>query len=105
MRLAGSTALVTGGASGLGEACVRRIVAAGGRAVIADLNEARGPELARELGAGVRFARTDVTDEASVQAALDVALRELGGVRICVQCAGVVHGEKIHGRGGPHALA
>jgi NAD(P)-dependent dehydrogenase (short-subunit alcohol dehydrogenase family) len=103
MKIAHRTAFVTGGASGLGEACVRRIVAAGGRALIADRDETRGPALASELG--VRFVRVDVTDEASVQAALDVAVAEFGGVDICVQCAGVVHGEKILGRNGPHALA
>src|SRR4051794_12157037 len=105
MKLPGISALVTGGASGLGEACVRRLLAGGGRAVIADLNEARGEDLARELGASVRFARTDVTDEASVQAAVDQALRDFGALHVCVQCAGVVHGEKVLGRGGVHALA
>jgi NAD(P)-dependent dehydrogenase (short-subunit alcohol dehydrogenase family) len=103
MKLANRTAFVTGGASGLGEACVRRVVAAGGRALVADRDETRGPALAAELG--VRFVRVDVTDEASVQAALDVAVKEFGGVDICVQCAGIVHGEKILGKNGPHVLA
>ena len=98
-------ALVTGGASGLGEACVRRLVARGDRVVIADLNEASGTALVGELGAAVRFARTDVTDEASVAAAVEVATREFGGLHVCVQCAGVVHGEKILGRSGVHGLS
>src|SRR5262245_46668239 len=76
MLIACTTALVTGGASGLGEACVRRLVAGRGRAIIADLNEGRGQDLARELGTAAHFIRTDVTDEASVQAALDLAIRE-----------------------------
>jgi NAD(P)-dependent dehydrogenase (short-subunit alcohol dehydrogenase family) len=105
MRVTDRTAIVTGGASGLGEACVRLFVAAGGRVLVADVNDDRGQKLAGELGAGVRFAHVDVTDEASVQAALDLAAKELGGVSICVQCAGIVHGEKLLGRNGPHALA
>src|SRR4051794_7987976 len=99
MKLSCISALVTGGASGLGEACVRRVVAGGGPGVVAALNEPR------DLGPSVRFARTDVSDEASVQAAVELAVREFGALHVCVQCAGVVHGEKILGRGGVHALA
>ena len=97
-------AIVTGGASGLGEACVRRLVARGDRVVIADLNESRGAALVVELGAAARFARTDVADEASVGVAVEMAVREFGGLHACVQCAGMVHGEKILGRAGVHAL-
>ena len=71
MQIAGSSAVVTGGASGLGEATVRALVAAGARVVIADRDDAKGVALANELGAAVAFAKTDVTDAAQVQAALD----------------------------------
>src|SRR6185369_7959192 len=70
MELAGNTALVTGGAGGLGEATVRAIVAAGGSVVIADLNDEKGEKLAAELGPSVRYARTNVLDDESVNAAV-----------------------------------
>jgi NAD(P)-dependent dehydrogenase (short-subunit alcohol dehydrogenase family) len=99
------TAFITGGASGLGEACVRRFVADGGRALIADLNDSKGNALAAELGERARFACVDVGAADSVQAGLDLAVREFGGIDAAVHCAGIVHGEKILGRSGPHNLA
>jgi NAD(P)-dependent dehydrogenase (short-subunit alcohol dehydrogenase family) len=84
------TAFVTGGASGIGAATVRRIVAAGGRVGIADLDAERGKALAAELGAGVCSARCDVLDEASLAAALTDIENELGGgVNALVCCAGI----------------
>ncbi|MEI7687321.1 MAG: SDR family NAD(P)-dependent oxidoreductase [Planctomycetota bacterium] len=94
-------AFVTGGSSGLGEACVRRFIANGDRAIIADINDAKGLALAAELGDRARFAHVDVTEEASVRAGLEA----FGGVDVAVHCAGVVHGEKILGRNGAHDLA
>jgi len=105
MQLAGSTFLVTGGASGLGAATVRSVVAGGGNAVIADLKDAEGNALAHELGKAVRFARTDVTDEASGKAAVQEAVEAFGGVQCLVNCAGIVYGEKVVGKDGPHSLA
>jgi NAD(P)-dependent dehydrogenase (short-subunit alcohol dehydrogenase family) len=97
--------LVTGGASGLGGATARMLIAGGGKVVIADLKEAEGNALAKELGANVRFVRTDVTDEASAKAAVAAALDAFGALQGVVNCAGIVHGEKIVGKEGPHALA
>jgi len=88
MKIDGNVALITGGASGLGEATARALVAKGAKAVLVDMNEERGEAVAKELGDGVRFAKTDVTDEAQVNAALDVAA-ELGTLRVAVNCAGV----------------
>jgi NAD(P)-dependent dehydrogenase (short-subunit alcohol dehydrogenase family) len=105
MQLKSSTFLVTGGASGLGAATVRMIVAGGGNAVIADLKEVEGRALAHELGSGASFARTDVTDEASAAAAVAAAVDGFGGLHGLVNCAGIVHGEKVLGKEGPHALA
>ncbi len=109
MQLNGSTFIVTGGASGLGAATVRMVVAGGGRAVIADLNEAEGMTLARELGAAAAFVRTDVTDEASGRAAVAAAVGGFGAsagpLRGLVNCAGIVHGEKIVGKDGPATLS
>ena len=104
MDLKGSTFIVTGGASGLGAGTVRMIVAGGGNAVIADLKEAEGQALATELGKPARFVKTDVADEASAQAAVAAALSSFGGLQGLVGCAGIVHGEKVLGKEGPHAI-
>ncbi|HOF64957.1 MAG TPA: SDR family NAD(P)-dependent oxidoreductase [Dermatophilaceae bacterium] len=104
MHITDSTvAIVTGGASGLGGATVRRLVADGAKAVILDLPSSPGADLAAELGAAVRFVPTDVRDEAQVQAAVDAA-RELGELRVAVTCAGVATPGRVIGRGGPLAL-
>jgi NAD(P)-dependent dehydrogenase (short-subunit alcohol dehydrogenase family) len=105
MQLKSSTFVVTGGASGLGAATVRMILAGGGNAVIADLKEAEGRALAHELGAHASFVRTDVTDEAAAKAAVAAAVDGFGGLHGLVNCAGIVHGEKVVGKEGPHALA
>jgi NAD(P)-dependent dehydrogenase (short-subunit alcohol dehydrogenase family) len=105
VQIKDSVFIVTGGASGLGGATARMLAAAGGRVVIADLKEAEGNALAAELGASVRFARTDVTDEASAKAAVAAAVQSFGTIHGLVNCAGVVHGERILGKEGIHALA
>jgi NAD(P)-dependent dehydrogenase (short-subunit alcohol dehydrogenase family) len=105
MDLQNASFVVTGGASGLGAATVRMVVAGGGRAVIADLKEDDGRALAQSLGAAAHFVRTDVCDEASAAAAVDAAVQRFGGLQGLVNCAGVVHGEKVVGKDGPHALA
>jgi NAD(P)-dependent dehydrogenase (short-subunit alcohol dehydrogenase family) len=97
LDITNKTALVTGGASGLGLATVRRFVDAGGSAVIADLSSSDGELIAKELGDRVRFVPTDVTDEAEVQAAVDAA-SELGGLHVVVNCAGIAAGSAWLGR-------
>jgi NAD(P)-dependent dehydrogenase (short-subunit alcohol dehydrogenase family) len=98
MRIEGSSALVAGGASGLGAATARRLGAAGADVTIADLNAERGEALAGELGA--RFVACDVTRPDEVQAAVAAA----GPLRIAVCCAGVGWAEKTAGRRGPHSF-
>ena len=105
MRLEKASFIVTGGASGLGAATVRALCEGGARVVIADLKESDGKALAAELGERTRFVRTDVTDEASGGAAVQTAVTQFGGVQGLVNCAGIVHGEKVVGRDGPHTLA
>src|SRR5213592_847688 len=105
MQLAGNTFLVSGGASGLGAACARMLADAGGNVVIADVNRAAGEALATELGPRVRFAVSDVTDEATVQAAVQLAVQIFGAVHGSIQCAGIALAEKIHGKTGPNPLA
>ena len=104
MEIKNNTFIVTGGASGLGAATARALAAAGGNVVIADVNADAGNALAKELGRA-RFIRTDVTAEADGQAAVALALKEFGGLRGLVNCAGIGVAEKTLGREGPHALA
>src|SRR6266542_1691756 len=98
MQLADSAFLISGGASGLGAACARLFTSCGARVLIADINAPR-----TELP-GTRFVRTDVTDEQSVQAAVDAALREFGKLNGAVNCAGIGLAERTLGRDGAHAL-
>ncbi|HEY2554584.1 MAG TPA: 3-hydroxyacyl-CoA dehydrogenase [Candidatus Cybelea sp.] len=103
MHLQGRTFLVSGGSSGLGAACVTEFAGAGANVVIGDISE-RGEELARELGANVRFVKTDVTDSAQVQNAVDTAAREFGGLHGAICCAGIATAERVIGREGPLPL-
>ncbi|HEY1329572.1 MAG TPA: 3-hydroxyacyl-CoA dehydrogenase [Casimicrobiaceae bacterium] len=105
METKGASFIVTGGASGLGAATVRALARGDARVVIADVNEQAGNALAGEIGAAARFARTDVTDEASGRAAVQLAVDSFGGLHGLVNCAGIVHAEKLAGREGPHSLA
>jgi NAD(P)-dependent dehydrogenase (short-subunit alcohol dehydrogenase family) len=103
MELARKTFLITGGASGLGAACVREFTAAGANVVICDVNE-RGAEVAKEAGANARFNRTDVTTEKDVRAAVDLALKEFGALHGAINCAGIATAERVVGREGPQPL-
>ena len=104
MKIPLHTFFITGGASGLGAATARMIVQNGGNAVIADLNEEAGAALQSELGGRSRFVPTDVTEEASVAAALQVAEDQFGGLHGVVNCAGIVIGKRVFGKSGPHGL-
>ncbi len=104
MELNGTAAIVSGSASGLGEATARELAAAGSQVVVADLNEQQGKAVADSIG-GV-FARTDVADEQSVQAAVDVAASLGAPLRVIVNCAGIGWAARTVGRDGtPHDLA
>jgi 3-hydroxyacyl-CoA dehydrogenase / 3-hydroxy-2-methylbutyryl-CoA dehydrogenase len=102
--ISGSSALVAGGASGLGEATARRLHAEGAHVVIADLNQDRGERLASELGERAAFVRADVTDADAVGAAVDLAAQAPGGLRISACCAGMGWAEKVAGKHGAHVL-
>jgi len=104
MQVEGSSAIVFGGASGLGEATTRRLHEHGARVEIADLNEEKGAALADELGADASFRKTDVTKADEVEAAVAAAAEADGGLRINVCCAGVGWAEKVAGKRGPHQL-
>jgi NAD(P)-dependent dehydrogenase (short-subunit alcohol dehydrogenase family) len=104
MQVEGSSAIVFGGASGLGEASTRRLHEHGARVTIADLNEDKGAGLAAELGDDATFVKTDVTKADEVEAAVAAAAEADGGLRINVCCAGVGWAEKVAGKRGPHQL-
>ena len=104
MQIAGMTFLVTGGASGLGAGCARRLVGLGANVVIADLNGAAGQALVQELGRCSLFDSTDVTSAESGQAAVDLAIKEFGALHGLVNCAGILGASRIVGRDGPHDL-
>ena len=104
MELNAVTAIVSGGASGLGEATARELAAAGAHVVVADLADDRGKAVAEQIGG--EFARTDVSDEDSVQAAVAVAEASGHPLRIAVSCAGIGWAQRTVNRdGSPHDLA
>ena len=100
MKLADARAIISGGASGLGAAAAARIVAAGGRAVLLDINQAQGAAAAAALGAGASFAPTDVTRESDVDAAVELACERMGGVSVAICCAGIAASARLVGRQG-----
>ena len=103
MNIAGSAAIVTGGASGLGAGCVKALSENGAKICIFDLNEERGHATAKESGAV--FCKVDVTDEKSVSDGLDYAASQHGDTRILINCAGIAFGQKTTSKGRPHQLS
>lgn len=105
MDMKNSVVVVTGGASGLGEATVRNVVQQGGKAAIIDLNDERGNSLVEELGSdNVLYMRTNVAEEAEVQAILDQAEEKFGKITATINCAGIGGAQKTYGRKGPFEL-
>jgi NAD(P)-dependent dehydrogenase (short-subunit alcohol dehydrogenase family) len=104
MQIESAGALVSGGASGLGEATVRRLHAEGAHVVIADLNREKGEVLAGELGTRASFHEVNVIDADSVEAAVTEASAAPRGLRIAVGCAGIGWAQRVTGKGGPHPL-
>jgi NAD(P)-dependent dehydrogenase (short-subunit alcohol dehydrogenase family) len=102
VNVEGAGAIVIGGASGLGEATVRRLHDAGALVTIADVNAEKGQALASELGLG--FAPCDVREESQVQEAVAQAATTDGGLRIAICCAGTGWAQKVAGSKGPHPL-
>ncbi len=102
MQIEGSSAIVVGGASGLGEASVRSLHARGALVTIADVNAEKGEALAAELG--LRFVPCDVREEDQVQAAVGKAAEGDGALRIALCCAGTGWAQKVAGSKGPHPL-
>ena len=105
MQIQNAVFLIAGGGSGLGAATAKMLVANGGSVVLADINKEAGVAKQAELGLCARFIETNVTDEASVQAAVDLCVSAFGGIHGAVNCAGVAPGERVVGKNGPHSLA
>ena len=104
MEIKDRSFIVTGGASGLGEATIRSLVAAGGRAAAFDLADEKGEALAHELGENVIYCHTDVADEASVEQGVQAALASFGALHGVINCAGIGIPAKVVGKKGPMDL-
>jgi 3-hydroxyacyl-CoA dehydrogenase/3-hydroxy-2-methylbutyryl-CoA dehydrogenase len=104
MRIEGASALVAGGASGLGAATARALHESGASVVIADLNAETGKALAAELGERASFVEANVMEPEPVQAAVGAAAKAEGGLRISVCCAGIGWAQRTAGKQGPHDL-
>ncbi|GLO70954.1 3-hydroxyacyl-CoA dehydrogenase [Phaeobacter inhibens] len=102
MKLSQTAAVITGGASGLGEATARHFAAQGAQVTLLDRDAERGAAVAAEIGG--HFAQTDVTSEESVAAAMALASEKMGKINACVNCAGIALGIKTVGRDGAHPL-
>jgi 3-hydroxyacyl-CoA dehydrogenase/3-hydroxy-2-methylbutyryl-CoA dehydrogenase len=104
MKIEGASALVAGGASGLGAATVRALHERGASVVIADMNAEKGDALASELGENAAFLEANVMEPEPVQAAVDAAVDAPGGLRISVCCAGIGWAQRTASKQGPHDL-
>ena len=102
MQMSTTAALITGGASGLGEATARHFASMGAQVTLLDRDTARGQQVAADIGG--HFIETDVTDEPSVQAAITQAQTRMGALNVAVNCAGIALGIKTTGRDGAHPL-
>ncbi|MCB1464500.1 MAG: SDR family NAD(P)-dependent oxidoreductase, partial [Nitratireductor sp.] len=101
MKINETVAIVTGGASGLGEATVRNFAAGGAKVAIFDMNVARGEQVAAELGDNVIFHKVDVTSEDAVKEGIAAATDAFGRIDACVNCAGIGYAMKTMGKEGP----
>lgn len=104
MQIQNSVVLVTGASSGLGLATAKEIIALGGKAVLADVNETAGRAQARTLGSNACFIGTDITQDSDCERAVATALEAFGGLHGLVNCAGVAPAEKVLGRQGSHSM-
>ncbi|MEN8699789.1 3-hydroxyacyl-CoA dehydrogenase [Bacillus infantis] len=104
MQMENICALVTGGASGLGEAAARRILDRGGRVCIVDMDEEKGTNIQKELGSSSLFVKADITDARQASDAVNLAFEKLGFINVCINCAGIAAAQKVLGKKGVHEL-
>ncbi|HDG98047.1 MAG: 3-hydroxyacyl-CoA dehydrogenase [Deltaproteobacteria bacterium] len=105
MNVNGCVAVVTGGASGLGEACVRMLADNEAKVVILDLATDKGEQVAAELGEQASFVNTNVTSEEDVQRAVEVAIDKFGAIHVAINCAGIGIPAKVLGKEGPMSMS
>jgi NAD(P)-dependent dehydrogenase (short-subunit alcohol dehydrogenase family) len=105
MQLENKGALITGGASGLGGACAKLLSQSGAKVAIVDLNSEGGEKLAQELGGSTIFIKANVTEDESMQAAVQKAVDTFGGLHVTINCAGIGVAERVLGKNGPSSLA
>jgi NAD(P)-dependent dehydrogenase (short-subunit alcohol dehydrogenase family) len=105
MKISGATAVITGGASGLGRATAERLSAGGARVALLDLPKSPGADVARGIGDSALFTPADVTSAEEVTSALEAAAARFGGIHILINCAGIGTAEKAYGKRGPGDLA
>ena len=103
MKIQDARAVITGGASGLGLAVARRLIALGGKVAILDVQDGPGRAAAADLGPNAAFLRCDVTSEAEVSSTMEGAQTRMGGINLLVNCAGVIGAGRVLGRNGPMA--
>jgi NAD(P)-dependent dehydrogenase (short-subunit alcohol dehydrogenase family) len=104
LQVGESTFFITGGGSGLGAATARLLAENGAHVALADVDEEAGEQMASQIGSGAEFVRTDVTDEESVQDALDSVVEIFGSLNGAVNCAGIGPAAKVVGKKGVHDL-
>jgi NAD(P)-dependent dehydrogenase (short-subunit alcohol dehydrogenase family) len=104
MQLKEVVALITGGASGLGEACTRQLLDAGAKVVILDVNNELGEAKAKELGEAARFVKANIINEAEIQAAIKTVVESFGSLNVTINCAGIGSAERVLGKNGPASL-
>jgi 3-hydroxyacyl-CoA dehydrogenase/3-hydroxy-2-methylbutyryl-CoA dehydrogenase len=105
MDLNETLAVVTGGASGIGAACVQEIIRVGGRAAILDLQEQKGAKIVEDLGGDTIFIKTDVTSDESVKSAVEKTVQSFGKITVVLNCAGIGGPCKVLGKEGPMPTA
>lgn len=104
MQLDQIKAIISGGVSGLGLAVAKKIVAAGGKVVLLDVNDAAAFDVLAEFGESATYIHTDVTSEAAVQSAVDTAVEHMGAINAAINCAGIIGAGRVLGREAPMAL-
>ena len=105
MKIEGKIAVVTGGASGIGQAVVNAFIERGGQVAIFDLNEAAGQAMTKSLGSNAIFEKVNVAEELSVKGAIAKTMASLGAIHVCVNCAGIGSAHKTFGKDGAFPLA
>jgi NAD(P)-dependent dehydrogenase (short-subunit alcohol dehydrogenase family) len=105
MKISDVRAIVTGGASGLGEAVVRALISKGGKATILDLDDEKGKKIEKEFGESVSYQKTDVYSESDVTKAIQAAVKKFGKINVAVNCAGISIAGRTTGKNGPLPLS